>query len=119
MNSTSTFRLTLFITGGTSTSQTAVRNLQNLCSRWHDAAYELEVVDVLEQPERAEASKIIATPTLVRRTPEPVRRVIGDLGDLARVVEGLDLHALTQTGPGDFQRDGVEVDPRAGSRNGY
>ena len=104
------YRFILYITGGTSTSHLAVQNLRALCQQWPPHSYALEIVDVLEDPERAERGKVIATPTLVRLSPEPTRRVIGDLSDTQRVMEGLELdpYRVNQTGRAD--------DPAAESR---
>ena len=85
------YRLILFITGGTSTSHAAVRNLRALCQSWPKDSYDLEIVDVLEDPARAEQGKNVATPTLIRLTPEPARRVIGDLSDTEQVLLGLQI----------------------------
>ena len=86
------FRLKLYVTGQTSNSVRAIRNLEALCEREPLAgSYELEVIDVLEQPNLAEEHNILATPTLVREFPEPIRKVIGDLGDQEKVLLGLDL----------------------------
>ena len=71
-------------------SRTAIRNLETLRSRLNgDAA--VEVIDVRERPELAEADRILATPTLVRLEPEPVRKIIGDLSDIQRVLLGLEI----------------------------
>ena len=82
--------LTLFITGQTVRSQRAVANLRALCDKLADRC-ELNVVDVLEQPQRAEDEKVLATPTVIRYRPLPLRRVIGDLSDPEKVVSWLDL----------------------------
>ena len=86
-----TYRLRLFITGRTSHSVRALENLQKICDIDLKGHYELEVIDVLEDPERADMDKILATPTLVRRLPEPMRKVIGDLSDRDKVLMGLDI----------------------------
>ena len=88
-----TIRLKLYITGQTSRSEQAVVNLRRLCTERLQEPYEMVVVDVLEQPQEAENDKIMATPTLLRQTPLPSRRVIGDLADLDRVLDGLGLRA--------------------------
>lgn len=80
--------LKLYVTGQTPRSQQAVRQLQRLAS---DEGFEVVVVDVLERPQLAEDERIIATPTLVKELPLPIRRVIGDLADLEQVLIGLDL----------------------------
>lgn len=85
------YRLRLFITGRTMHSQRAIMNLQRICDQELKGRYELEIIDILEDPAAADEDKILATPTLVRRLPEPVRKIIGDLSDLEKVYFGLDL----------------------------
>ncbi len=85
------YRLRLYITGRTSHSQRAIANLQKICESDLKGEYEIEVIDVLEHPQLAEYEKILATPTLVRQLPEPVRKIIGDLSDRDKVLLGLDL----------------------------
>jgi circadian clock protein KaiB len=82
--------LRLYVSGQALNSRTAIRNLDAL-RKSLDAATEVEVVDVREHPDMAEADRILATPTLVRRSPKPVRKIIGDLSDVERVVTGLEL----------------------------
>jgi circadian clock protein KaiB len=86
-----TFSLTLFVTGRTSRSEQAIANLQKLCEDSLSGEYNLTIVDVLEEPERAEEHKILATPTLVKEFPTPTRRIIGDLSDVEKVAWGLGL----------------------------
>jgi circadian clock protein KaiB len=88
---TDSFILTLYVTGRTVRSQQAIRNLRTICERELDGRYDLRIVDVLERPQLAEDEKIVATPTLVRELPPPIRRIIGDLSDTERVLIGLDL----------------------------
>lgn len=83
--------LRLYVTGRTSHSQRAIENLRQICAQRGYNEYAIEVIDVLEQPHLAEREKIVATPTLVRRLPEPVRKIIGDLSDREKVLIGLDL----------------------------
>lgn len=83
--------LRLFINGRTSRSVRAIENLRSICERELEGRYDLKIVDVLERPEIAEEEKILATPLLVREAPLPRRRIIGDLSDRDRVLEGLDL----------------------------
>lgn len=85
------YRLRLFITGRSSQSQRAIENLRQICETDLDGAYELEVIDVLENPDLAEREKIMATPTLVKQLPEPVRKILGDLSDRERVLLSLDV----------------------------
>jgi circadian clock protein KaiB len=87
----SEIRLTLYVTGRTSRSERAIANLQRIVHRTKMPDYELSVVDVLEQPHLAEEERIIATPTLVKSSPSPVRRIIGDLSDVDEVALRLGL----------------------------
>jgi circadian clock protein KaiB len=88
--------LQLFVTGQSVRSQRAVSNLRRLCEML-GATCELRIVDVLERPELAEAEHILATPTVIRQRPWPVRRVIGDLSDVGKVIQWLDLPAVQVT----------------------
>jgi len=90
----SKFRLRLYVTGRSSQSQHAIENLRKICEAELRGVYDIEVVDVLENPVLAENDKILATPTLVKRLPEPVRKIIGDLSDREKVLLGLDLQPL-------------------------
>lgn len=83
--------LRLYITGSSLASQHAVRNLRLLCQEELKNQYDLEIIDILENPEIAESEKILATPTLVKSSPAPVRKVIGDLSQRDKVLFGLGL----------------------------
>lgn len=85
------YKLRLYVTGRTAQSQRAINNLRSICESELQGRYEVEVIDVLEHPTLAENEKILATPTLVKRLPEPVRKIIGDLSDHEKVLLGLDL----------------------------
>jgi circadian clock protein KaiB len=85
------WRLRLYIAGQSPKSLTAFANLKKLCEEHLDARYEIEVVDLVEHPQLAAGDEIIAIPTLVRRLPAPMRRIIGDLSDADRVLVGLQL----------------------------
>jgi circadian clock protein KaiB len=82
--------LRLYVSGQALNSRTAIRNLESLRAAL-TASAAVEVVDVREKPELAEEDRILATPTLVRREPPPVRKIIGDLSDTHRVLAGLEL----------------------------
>ena len=88
------FVLRLFITGRSTRSETAIRTLQRLCAEELGGEFELVVVDVLEHPEEAEKGRILATPTVVKELPPPIRKVIGDLSDKEKVLIGLDLQPI-------------------------
>ena len=85
------FILRLYITGRTPNGERAIANLRRICEEELQNQYEMQVIDVLEHPELAEDERIIATPTLIKELPPPIRRVIGDLSDTGRVLVGLDL----------------------------
>lgn len=84
------------MTGSTPRTQLAITNLKRICEAELGAQYDLEVIDVLEHPQVAEDQRILATPTLVKQLPPPLRRVIGDLSDRDKVLLGLEL--LPSTG---------------------
>ena len=90
--------LKLYVTGQTPRSERAIANLRRICQEDLKGEYELIVVDVLERPQLAEDEKIIATPTLIKELPPPLRRVIGDLSDKEKVLLGLDMQSNEQRG---------------------
>ncbi len=83
--------LRLYIAGQSPKSLRALANLKKLCVEHLGDRYEIEVIDLLEHPERAQGDDILAIPTLVRRLPTPLRKTIGDLSDTQRVLVGLQL----------------------------
>lgn len=83
--------LKLYVTGQTARTERAISNLRRICDQNLGNRYQLFVIDVLEQPQLAEAEKIVATPTLIRELPLPTRRIIGDLSDAPAVLKGLDI----------------------------
>jgi len=89
-----TIKLTLYITGHTSKSNRAIENLRNLCKDEMKGKIDIKIVDVLEHPQLAEDEKILATPTLVKSLPTPIRRIIGDLSQTEKVLLGLDLEFI-------------------------
>jgi circadian clock protein KaiB len=80
------------VTGASSRTGTAIANLRRICEQELEGKYELEIIDVLEFPELAEDEKILATPTLIKSLPLPLRRVIGDLSDKEKVLLGLEVY---------------------------
>jgi len=86
-----TFFLRLYVAGQTSKSMAAFANLKKICEEHLAGRYQIEVIDLLENPQLAQDDQILAIPTLVRRLPEPVRKIIGDLSNTERVLIGLDL----------------------------
>jgi circadian clock protein KaiB len=87
------WRLRLYVAGQTPKSLTAFANLKRMCEECLPGKYEIEVVDLTKQPEMAKHDQIVALPTLVRKLPEPIRRIIGDLSNTERVMVGLDLQS--------------------------
>lgn len=83
--------LRLFVTGSTPNSIRAIANLRQICAEYLGGNYDLEVVDLYQQPELAEGNQIVAAPTLIKKLPAPVRRFIGDMSDTERVLIGLDI----------------------------
>lgn len=83
--------LRLFISGNTSRSNKAILNLRRVCEDNLKGRYQLEVVDISQQPEEARDQQILVTPTLIKVLPPPIRRIIGDLSKTDRVLVGLDL----------------------------
>jgi circadian clock protein KaiB len=89
------FKLCLYIAGDNRKSQTAIENLKKYCSEHLEGQYTIEVVDLLKHPHLAEGEQIIATPTLVKKLPSPVRILIGDLSREDQFLVGLNLVRLT------------------------
>src|SRR5438876_862732 len=85
------FLLRLFVAGMTARSTRAVANIRAICEQHLRGAYVLEVINLHAEPASARGEQIVAAPTCVRQLPRPVRRVIGDMSDTARVIAGLDL----------------------------
>jgi circadian clock protein KaiB len=100
----SKYLLKLYVSGKTLRAEQAIANLRRICEEDLHGQYEVQVIDVLEHPQLAEDEKILATPTLVKRLPPPLRRVIGDLSDKEKVLLGL--HVWPNTPPA------TEEDPK-------
>jgi circadian clock protein KaiB len=83
--------LRLFVTGTTSRSQRAIANMRKICEQELAGEYDLEIIDIYEKPEATKELQVVATPTLVKVLPEPLRRIIGDLSDREKVLAGLNL----------------------------
>ena len=90
---TEMFQLRLYIAGQTPRSVGALANLRTICEEHLQGRYELEVIDLVQNPALAGGDQILAVPTLVRRLPEPIKKIIGDLSNRERVLVGLDLRA--------------------------
>jgi circadian clock protein KaiB len=92
--------LRLYVTGMTPRSLRALKNLQTICDEYLKGRCDLEVIDIYQQPVLAKGEQIIAAPTLIKKLPLPMRRIIGDMSDRDRVLVGLDLvDARTASGP--------------------
>jgi circadian clock protein KaiB len=83
--------LRLYVTGMTPKSTRAISNVQALCEKHLKGYYELEVIDIYQQPTLAKGEQIIATPTLIKKLPLPLRKLIGDMSDTERFLVGIDL----------------------------
>jgi circadian clock protein KaiB len=86
-----TWELRLYIAGHTPKSIEAITNLKRICDQNLAGKYKIEIIDLLQNPQLAHGDQILAIPTLVRRLPEPVKKIIGDLSDTERVLVGLDI----------------------------
>jgi circadian clock protein KaiB len=87
--------LKLYVAGQTPKSLTAFANLKRICEEHLEGKFSIEVIDLLVNPQLAKGDQILAIPTLVRRLPEPVKKIIGDLSNTERVLVGLDIKPLT------------------------
>lgn len=85
------YELRLYIAGRTQKSVTALANLKKYCEEHLQGQYTLEIIDLLEHPQLAEGDQILAIPTLVKKVPVPVRKIIGDLSNKEKVLVGLDI----------------------------
>ena len=94
------FELRLYIAGQTPGSVTALKNITKYCNEHLDGQYSIEVIDLLKNPQLAEGDQIFAIPTLVRKVPEPIRKIIGDLSNEERVLVGLNIRPLALNGDG-------------------
>ena len=85
------YELRLYVAGQTRKSLAAFANLKKICEEHLAGQYRIEVIDLLESPQLAQGDQILAIPTLVRKLPEPIKKIIGDLSDTLRVLVGLDV----------------------------
>jgi circadian clock protein KaiB len=85
------WNLRLYVAGQTPRSVTAFNNLKEICEEYLKGQYHIEVVDLMENPTLARGDQILAVPTLVRKLPQPIRKIIGDLSNTERVLVGLDI----------------------------
>lgn len=87
------------MTGTSPRAAAAIANLQRICAEDLHGEYDLQIIDVLEHPDLAETDRILATPTLIKQLPPPLRRVIGDLSDTEKVLLGLEMRRTTTPPP--------------------
>src|SRR5436189_2381543 len=90
------WELRLYVAGKTPKSVTALKNLKKYCETYLQGKYCIEVIDLLEKPQLAEGDQIFAIPTLVRKVPEPIRKIIGDLSNEEKVLVGLNIRPVKQ-----------------------
>jgi len=88
------WELRLYVAGQTTKSVNALTNLKRYCEEYLKGRYKIEVIDLLKNPQLAEGDQILAIPTLVRKVPEPIRKIIGDLSNQERVLVGLDIRPV-------------------------
>lgn len=88
--------LRLYVTGKTPNSLRAIASLKEICEEYLPGHYQLQVIDIYQQPALAEGDQIVATPTLIKKLPAPLRRLIGDMSNRERVLVGLDLRPLPE-----------------------
>ena len=93
------WQLRLYVAGQTPKSRTALDNLRRLCESHIAGRYEIEVIDLLVNPTLAAGDQILAVPTLVRKFPEPIRKIIGDLSNEGKVLVGLDVQPIGKSPP--------------------
>ena len=89
-----TYHLRLYVAGQTAKSMAAMANLKRVCESHLAGRYEIEVIDLVQHPQLAAGDQILAIPTLVRRLPEPLKRIIGDLSNTEKLLVGLDIKRL-------------------------
>ena len=93
-----TWELRLYVAGQTPKCISAIQNLKRYCETHLKGMYRIEVIDLLEQPQLAEGDQIFAIPTLVRKMPEPIRKIIGDLSNEEKVLVGLNIRPINVIG---------------------
>lgn len=93
-SNTETYELRLYVAGQTPKSITALSNLKRYCEEYLKGRYKIEIIDLLKNPQLAEGDQILAIPTLVRKVPVPIRKIIGDLSNEERVLVGLDIRPV-------------------------
>jgi len=96
MTKTKTYELRLYVAGQTPKSRAAFANLKRICETHLSGQYRIEVIDLMKTPQLAAGDQIFAVPTLVRRLPEPIKKIIGDLSNEERVLVGLDVQPVKE-----------------------
>lgn len=91
------YHMRLYVAGHTAKSMAAMANLRRICEEHLPGRYDIEVIDLLKNPQLAAGDQILAIPTLVRRIPEPLKRIIGDLSNTEKVLVGLDIRPKAKT----------------------
>ena len=92
---TGAYHLRLYVAGQTAKSIAAIANLRRLCETHLAGRYDIEVIDLMQHPHMAASDQILAIPTLVRRLPTPLKRIIGDLSNVEKVLVGLDIRPIS------------------------
>lgn len=100
----SRYVLRLFVAGNSARSVQAIENLRQVCEENLEGRYSLEVIDIYQQPELARDEQIIAAPTLIKTLPPPLRRIIGDLSSIERILVGLNLEPINNADEDGFQQ---------------
>ncbi len=109
------FTLRLYIAGQTPRSVTALANLRKLCEEFLPGRYDLEIIDLIQNPKRARTDQILAIPTLVRSLPIPIARIIGDLSDTDQVLLGLNIQRHTAAWDPEARKPGSPEARKPGS----
>jgi circadian clock protein KaiB len=104
-----TIHLRLYVAGQTPKSLAALSNLKRICADHLDGKYDLEVIDLMKNPQLAQGDQILAIPTLVRNLPVPIRKIIGDLSNVDRVLVGLDLQGAEKESEKNAPSSGKEM----------
>jgi len=97
---TESYVLRLYVAGATPRSIRAIQNVRRICEQYLPGRYDLEVIDVYQQPTLAQGEQLLAAPTLIKKLPLPLRRIIGDMSNEGRVLLGLDLRQAGPPAPG-------------------
>ncbi len=90
-NKNEVYILRLYVTGSTTKSVSAIANIKKICEEYLQGRYDLEIVDIYQQPSLAAGEQIIAVPTLIKKLPAPLRKLIGDMSNIEHILLGLDL----------------------------